>query len=200
MESGPRFMDSEEDYAALLGQSGWSQQERIDLTRRIPVFHAVRTRRGVRARADALAQVFGQDDVHQTRGAPTGRCRCHRCGTSCGASCSSRRQVELFLESMATPCGSEAGCDRRLPNCARPTGESTNRPAGDHISLPVGMVAKPHLRRRRAGAGARRRSPDCPNHSEHVGNTKGNVTEAPRGSEKKTLLRTSRRTTGGLLP
>lgn len=32
MESGPRFMDSDEDYAALLAHSGWSLLERIDLT------------------------------------------------------------------------------------------------------------------------------------------------------------------------
>jgi hypothetical protein len=61
MESGPRFMDSEEDYAALLGQSGWSLQERIDLTARY--LSSMRSELdGMRARADALAQVFGQDE------------------------------------------------------------------------------------------------------------------------------------------
>jgi SAM-dependent methyltransferase len=61
MESGPRFMDSEEDYAALLGQSGWSLQERIDLT--ATYLSSMRSELdGMRARADALAQVFGQDE------------------------------------------------------------------------------------------------------------------------------------------
>jgi SAM-dependent methyltransferase len=61
MESGPIFMDSKEDYAALLGQSGWSLQERIDLT--AAYLSSMQSELdGMKARAEALAQVFGQDE------------------------------------------------------------------------------------------------------------------------------------------
>ena len=61
MESGPRFMESKEDYAALLAQSGWSLQERIDLT--AVYLSSMRSELdGMKARADALVQVFGQDE------------------------------------------------------------------------------------------------------------------------------------------
>ena len=61
MESGPRSMDSEEDYAALLGQSGWSLLERIDLT--AAYLSSMRSELdGMKARASALAKVFGQDE------------------------------------------------------------------------------------------------------------------------------------------
>jgi hypothetical protein len=61
MESGPRFMESEEDYAALLAQSRWSLQERIDLT--AVYLSSMRSELdGMKARADALVQVFGQDE------------------------------------------------------------------------------------------------------------------------------------------
>jgi ubiquinone/menaquinone biosynthesis C-methylase UbiE len=61
MESGPRFMDSKEDYAALLGRSGWFLQERIDLT--AAYLSSMRSElEGMKARADALAQVFGQGE------------------------------------------------------------------------------------------------------------------------------------------
>ena len=61
MESGPRFMDSKEDCAALLEQSGWSLQERIGLT--AAYLSSMRSELdGMKARADALAQVFGQDE------------------------------------------------------------------------------------------------------------------------------------------
>jgi len=61
MESGPKFMDSEEDYVALLEQSGWSLEERIDLTAAYQ--SSMRSELdGMKARADALAQVFGQGE------------------------------------------------------------------------------------------------------------------------------------------
>ena len=61
MESGPRFMESEEDYAVLLAQSRWSLQERIDLT--AAYLACMRSEvDGMKARADALVQVFGQDE------------------------------------------------------------------------------------------------------------------------------------------
>ena len=61
MESGPKFVDIEEDYAVLLGQSGWRLQERTDLT--AAFLQSMRTELdGMKARADALAQVFGPDE------------------------------------------------------------------------------------------------------------------------------------------
>ena len=61
MESGPRFMDSEEDYAALLARSGWFLQERIDLT--AAYLSSMRSELdGMKARTDALVQVFGRDE------------------------------------------------------------------------------------------------------------------------------------------
>ena len=61
MESGPRFMESEDDYAALLAQSGWSLQERIDLT--AAYLSSMRSELdGMKERADALVQVFGRDE------------------------------------------------------------------------------------------------------------------------------------------
>jgi SAM-dependent methyltransferase len=64
MEAGPKFVDVEDDYAVLLGQSGWCLQERTDLT---AVF--LQTQRaeldGMNARADALTRVFGSDEFAQ---------------------------------------------------------------------------------------------------------------------------------------
>jgi len=58
MEAGPRFVDVEDDYAVLLGRSGWSLQERTDLT--AALLHTMRAELdGMQARADALARVFG---------------------------------------------------------------------------------------------------------------------------------------------
>lgn len=61
MASGPRFMASEEDAAALLAQSGWSLRERIDLT---PAYaSSMRSElEGMTLRADALTQVFGDEE------------------------------------------------------------------------------------------------------------------------------------------
>ena len=58
--SGPRFIDSPDDYAVLLGQSGWCLQERIDLTTEF--LHSMRTELGgMQLRGDALARVLGSD-------------------------------------------------------------------------------------------------------------------------------------------
>jgi SAM-dependent methyltransferase len=59
--SGPTFVDSPDDYAVLLDQSGWCLQERTDLT--VEFLQSMRTElEGMRARADALADVFGSDE------------------------------------------------------------------------------------------------------------------------------------------
>ena len=61
MESGPRFVESEEDYIALLGRSGWVLQERIDLTD--AYLSSMRSELdGMKVRTDALIQVFGRDE------------------------------------------------------------------------------------------------------------------------------------------
>ena len=61
MESGPRFMESEQDYAALLAQAQWSLQERIDLT--AAYLSSMRSELdGMKVRTDALVQVFGRDE------------------------------------------------------------------------------------------------------------------------------------------
>ncbi len=58
--SGPTFVDVPNDYAVLLGQSGWYLQERMDLTAEF--LQSMRTElEGMQARADALAKVFGSD-------------------------------------------------------------------------------------------------------------------------------------------
>jgi SAM-dependent methyltransferase len=64
MEAGPKFVDVEDDYTVLLGQSGWCMQERTDLT---DVFLQTQSAEldGMKARADALAQVFGSDAFTQ---------------------------------------------------------------------------------------------------------------------------------------
>jgi len=61
IESGPKFVDIDDDYAVLLGQSGWCLQERTDLT--AALLRYMRTELdGMQARADALAQVYGSDE------------------------------------------------------------------------------------------------------------------------------------------
>ena len=61
IESGPKFVDIDDDYAVLLDQSGWRLQERTDLT--APLLQYMRTElEGMQARADALAQIFGSDE------------------------------------------------------------------------------------------------------------------------------------------
>jgi SAM-dependent methyltransferase len=64
MESAPKFVDVEDDYAVLLGQSGWCLQARTDLT--AVYLQSMRAElEGMKARADALAQVFGSDEFTQ---------------------------------------------------------------------------------------------------------------------------------------
>jgi SAM-dependent methyltransferase len=64
LECGPRFVDTEDDYAILLGQSGWCLHERTDLTAMF--LQSMRAELdGMKARADALAQVFGSDEFTQ---------------------------------------------------------------------------------------------------------------------------------------
>jgi SAM-dependent methyltransferase len=60
--SGPTFVDVPDDYAVLLDQSGWCLQERTDLT---AVFlQSMRTElEGMQARAGALAEVLGADEL-----------------------------------------------------------------------------------------------------------------------------------------
>jgi len=60
--SGPPFVDVAEDYAVLLDRSGWCLQERTDLT--AAFLQAMRAHlEGMHARADALAAVFGSDEL-----------------------------------------------------------------------------------------------------------------------------------------
>jgi hypothetical protein len=57
----PTFVDVSDDYAVLLGQSGWCLQERTDLTAEF--LQSMRTElEGMQARADALAEVLGSDE------------------------------------------------------------------------------------------------------------------------------------------
>jgi SAM-dependent methyltransferase len=59
--SGPTFVDTPDDYAVLLGQSGWCLRERTDLTAEF--LQSMRTElEGMQARADALVEVFGSDE------------------------------------------------------------------------------------------------------------------------------------------
>ena len=59
--SGPTFVDVPDDYAVLLGQSGWCLQERTDVT--AAFLQSMRTElEGMQARADALVEVFGSDE------------------------------------------------------------------------------------------------------------------------------------------
>jgi ubiquinone/menaquinone biosynthesis C-methylase UbiE len=62
--SGPTFVDIPDDYADLLGQSGWRLQERTDLT--TPFLQSMRTEfEGMQARADVLAEVLGADEFSE---------------------------------------------------------------------------------------------------------------------------------------
>jgi ubiquinone/menaquinone biosynthesis C-methylase UbiE len=61
IESGPKFVDAEDDYAVLLGQSGWCMQERTDLTAALSQYMRAELD-GMQARSDALARVFGSDE------------------------------------------------------------------------------------------------------------------------------------------
>ena len=62
IESGPPFVNVPDDYAVLLDQSGWCLQERTDLT--AAFLQSMRAHvEGMQARADALAEVFGLDEL-----------------------------------------------------------------------------------------------------------------------------------------
>jgi SAM-dependent methyltransferase len=59
--SGPVFVDVADDYAVLLGQSGWCLHERTDVT--AAFLQSMRADlEGMRARTDALVKVFGLDE------------------------------------------------------------------------------------------------------------------------------------------
>ena len=61
IESGPKFVDVEDDYGVLLGRSGWPLQERTDLTAALLQYMRAELD-GMQARAGALAEVFGSDE------------------------------------------------------------------------------------------------------------------------------------------
>lgn len=62
IEGGPPFVDVPDDYAVLLDHSGWRLQERMDLTAEF--LQSMRTHlQGMQDRADALAAVFGSDEL-----------------------------------------------------------------------------------------------------------------------------------------
>jgi len=61
IEASPKFVGTEDDYAVLLAQSEWCLQERTDVT--AGLLQCMSTEfDGMRARADALSQVFGSDE------------------------------------------------------------------------------------------------------------------------------------------
>jgi SAM-dependent methyltransferase len=64
IESGPKFIEVEDEYAVLLRQSGWHLQERNDLTAAFSQSMCAELD-GMKARANALAQVFGSDEFTQ---------------------------------------------------------------------------------------------------------------------------------------
>jgi SAM-dependent methyltransferase len=62
IESGPPFLDVDRDYADLLDQSGWGLLERWDVSKEFA--YSLRTSiEAVKARADALTEVFGPEDL-----------------------------------------------------------------------------------------------------------------------------------------
>jgi SAM-dependent methyltransferase len=62
LEAGPKFVDVEDDYAVLLGWSGWRLEDRTDLTAALLRYMRAELD-GMQARADALAQVFGSAEL-----------------------------------------------------------------------------------------------------------------------------------------
>jgi len=62
IDSGPPFVDVSDDYAVLLGHSGWYLQERTDVT--AAFLQSMRVDlEGMQARADALIEVLGLDEL-----------------------------------------------------------------------------------------------------------------------------------------
>lgn len=61
IESGPVFVDAPDDYAVLLGQSGWCLNQRMDVT--AAFLQSMRADlEGMQARTDGLVKVFGLDE------------------------------------------------------------------------------------------------------------------------------------------
>jgi SAM-dependent methyltransferase len=58
--SGPKFVDTPDDYAVLLDQSGWCLRERTDLTAELLQYMRAELE-GMHARADALNELLGSD-------------------------------------------------------------------------------------------------------------------------------------------
>ena len=62
--SGPPCVDTPDDYAALLDQSGWCVRERVDLT--ADFLQSMRNHvEGMQSRAQALTEVFGSDELDE---------------------------------------------------------------------------------------------------------------------------------------
>ncbi len=59
--SGPKFVDTPDDYGVLLNQSGWYLQDRSDLTAELLQYVRAELE-GMQARADALTDLFGSDE------------------------------------------------------------------------------------------------------------------------------------------
>jgi SAM-dependent methyltransferase len=76
VESGPKFVDVEDDYGVLLGRSGLCLQERTDLTA-ARIIHACGTY-GMQAVPGALAEVFGSDEFTEQHETPTSHDHCAR--------------------------------------------------------------------------------------------------------------------------
>ena len=65
IESGPPFVDVQDDYVRLLRRSGWHPLHRMDVTGEFS--RAIRARlEGMQERADALAEVLGTDEFAQS--------------------------------------------------------------------------------------------------------------------------------------
>ena len=59
--SGPKFVDTPDDYAILLDRSGWRLQERMDLTAELLQYVRAELE-GMQVRADAFIEFFGSDE------------------------------------------------------------------------------------------------------------------------------------------
>jgi O-methyltransferase StaMB len=59
--SGPKFVDTPDDYAVLLDQTGWCLWQRTDLTAQLLQYVRAELE-GMQARADALTDLFGSDE------------------------------------------------------------------------------------------------------------------------------------------
>ena len=61
LQSSPKFVEIEDDYAVLLGRSEWCLQQRTDLT--AAYLQSMRAELdGMQSRSEALAQVYGSDE------------------------------------------------------------------------------------------------------------------------------------------